>query len=112
MAKGKKTGGYHIEFVVKVTDDIEIWSDAYNYIIRYYSPDSNKEGRERSFKSSYFPNLRMCFEHIFEQLTKRRLGKNKTKSMEKMIETIQETQKEIKEVMKPFSELGRLDEDI
>jgi len=80
--------------VVQINEDIAIWSDSKQYILRI-----------RGQHSRYFPELENCFQDMFDYICKKKLSEGKTKTMEQTVKIIKDTKKEIKDIIKPFTKL-------
>lgn len=84
---------------------LEIRADVYNYILYVFNI---KESEDNGCAHIWFyGTLDGLFEDLFEYLTKVRLATGKNKSMEKIVEIIEKTRKEILGIMEPFSEFKK-----
>jgi len=86
-----------MKLVLKVNNNISIWSDAKQYVIKVC------HGKTPEYW--YFGTLDTCFEEIFDHLCKIRLEENEKKEMKEVAKIILDTKKEIFDTMKPFREL-------
>ena len=77
----KKTKKEYYGLIVKIDDDVSIFADREQYIIKY--------GK----RSCYFGTLEHCFNDIFEERVKVKLIENQKKDMEEIIKIIEDTRK-------------------
>jgi len=84
----KKTKKEYYGLVVKIDDDVSIFADKNQYIVKY--------GKH----NCYFGTLEHCFNDIFEERVKVKLIENQKKDMEEIIKIIEDTRKWLKMLFK------------
>jgi hypothetical protein len=90
-----------MKLIVKVSDDIEIYSDIKSYIVKV-----TMEGN-RQPECWYFGSLTACFRNIFDHLCKERLTTGNEKDMKEVAKICLDTKKEILKIMSPFEDLSK-----
>jgi len=74
--------------VIDIEDDVSIWADRNQYIVKY--------GK----RYCYFGYLEHCFNDIFSERVKVKLIENQKKDMEEIIKIIKETEKWLKSIFR------------
>ena len=74
--------------ILKIDDDVSIFADTNQYIVRVRN------------LYWYMPTLESCFREIFAERLKSRLIENKKKDMERIIEIHKETEKWLKDIFR------------
>lgn len=72
--------------IIDIEDDISIFADRNQYIVKY--------GKQ----NCYFGTLEQCFNDIFEERVKVKLIENQKKDMEEIIKIIEDTRKWLKNI--------------
>ena len=80
----KKIKKEYYGLVVKIDDDVSIFADKNQYIVKY--------GKH----NHYLDSLESCFNDIFEERVKVKLIENQKKDMEEIIKIIEDTRKWLK----------------
>jgi len=84
----KKIKKEYYGLIVKISDDVSIFADRNQYIVKY--------GK----RSCYFGTLEHCFNDIFEEQIKVKLIKNQKKDMKEIIKIIEDTQEWLKSIFR------------
>lgn len=91
-----------MKLICHINDLISIWADDNQYVVRIKTtPKQNI----KHANNSYFPNLAMCFDEIFEHLCRSRLADDSNKDFREIAKIIIVTKQEIQTIMQPFVEL-------
>ena len=84
----KKTKKEYYGKIIDIEDDVSIWADRNQYIVKY--------GK----RQCYFGYLEECFVDIFSERVKVKLIENQKKDMEEIIKIIKETEKWLKSIFR------------
>jgi len=84
----KKSKKEHYGKIVDISEDVSIFADRNQYIVKY--------GK----RSCYFGTLEHCFNDIFEERVKVKLIENQKKDMKEIIKIIEDTQEWLKSIFR------------
>lgn len=93
-----------MKIICDVVPNISIWADEHQYIVRVKKSSSQKDKHAECW---YYPSLDYCFQGVFDYLCREKLSEGGSKSLEAVASIVKDISKEVKDILKPFVDLGR-----
>ncbi len=91
------------KLISHLTPTVALLADDLNYVLIIRNNPNQLLGNGRHY---FLRSLEDCFRELLEYKIRYGLGDGQDKTVEQMLEVIQTTRREMKEIIKPFEDIG------